>query len=174
MLEPGTLLLLRHAKATGQGAAATLTTEGQEQAVKLAERLEHAGITRIVSSPWSRAIETASPLAARLGLPIDTNERLTERVLSGRNLPHWRTALKFSFAIPILKFAGGESGIAARQRILAVLNETADPKGVTAIMTHGNLMALALGLNFDGWAALKNPDVWVYLPNCASRRYPEA
>ena len=31
-------------------------------------------------------------------------------------------------------------------------------------MTHGNLLALALGLDYAGWATLRNPDVWVYGP----------
>ena len=62
---------------------------------------------------------------------------------------------------------GGESGAAARRRIQAVLNEKTDPDGVTVFVTHGNLLALGLGLNYEGWAALKNPDVWV----CAQPAY---
>ncbi|UQN06392.1 histidine phosphatase family protein [Deinococcus sp. QL22] len=165
-------LLIRHAKAAGQAPGAPLTPEGVEQAAQLAESLSGSGITRIVSSPWQRAVDTAGPLAGRLGLPVKTDERLTERVLSGRDMVYWQTALKLSFRIPALALPGGESGHTARTRILAALNDARDPAGVTAIVTHGNLMALALGLDFDGWAGLRNPDVWVWNAEASARWEP--
>lgn len=154
------LLLIRHAKATGQAPDAPLTPDGEAEARRLADTLSGAGITRIVSSPWRRAVETARPLAARLGLEVGTDERLTERVLSGADLPGWMAHLEASFADPDLALPGGESGRVARTRILAALAEARDPGGVTAVFTHGNLLALALGLNHAGWAGLRNPDVW--------------
>lgn len=159
------LLLVRHARAAGQAPDAPLTPEGERGAARLAEvltggGLADRGITRIVSSPWTRAVETARPLAQRLGLEVETDERLTERVLSGANLTDWQTHLRASFADPELALPSGESGQTARARILAALEEARTPDGLTVVVTHGNLMALALGLDFGGWAALKNPDVW--------------
>ncbi|MFK7603075.1 histidine phosphatase family protein [Deinococcus sp. SM5_A1] len=156
----GGFLLIRHAKASGQAPDAPLTAEEQAQAHRLASQLAQHGIIRMVSSPWLRAVDTARPLATALGLSIKTDERLTERVLSGRDLPHWQTALKASFALPALKLPGGESGTAARTRALAALKDAEDPQGLTAIFTHGNLLALLLGLDYGGWADLRNPDVW--------------
>ncbi|SMB91462.1 histidine phosphatase family protein [Deinococcus hopiensis] len=155
----GPLLLVRHARAAGQAPDAPLTAQGELGAAQLAQALAHRGVTRIVSSPWTRAVETARPLAERLGLKIETDERLTERVLSGVNLADWRTHLRASFADPALALPGGESGQVARARILAALEEASDRSGLTVVLTHGNLMALALGLDFEGWAALGNPDV---------------
>lgn len=172
ILEPGTLLLIRHAKAAGQAPNAPLTPEGVAQAEALAESLSESGITRIVSSPWQRAVNTAEPLARRLGLPVQTDERLTERVLSRRDIPYWQTALKFSFRLPALTLPGGESGHTARTRILAVLEDARDPAGTTAVVSHGNLLALALGLNYDGWAGLRNPDVWVWAAGTSARWEP--
>lgn len=128
--------------------------------MQLAETLADLSFTRIVSSPWERAVATARPLAGRLGLEIETDGRLTERVLSGADLPDWRTHLQSSFADPDLALTGGESGRAARSRALSALADARDPQGITAVVTHGNLLALALGLNFEGWAGLRNPDVW--------------
>lgn len=48
-----------------------LRADGRAQAEAVAARLAHEGITRIVSSPMTRALQTAQPLADRLGLPID-------------------------------------------------------------------------------------------------------
>ncbi len=119
-------------------------------------------MTRVVSSPWVRAVDTAQPLAQALGLEIETDERLTERVLSGRDLPHWQKALKASFLDPELVLDGGESGTTAKARALAALKHAEDPHGLTAIFTHGNLLALLLGLDYSGWADLRNPDVWCW------------
>ncbi|MFC6659781.1 hypothetical protein [Deinococcus multiflagellatus] len=38
------------------------------------------------------------------------------------------------------------------------------------VVTHGNLLALALGLGFAEWATLRNPDVWVCSPGTPPRR----
>ncbi|CAM3171782.1 hypothetical protein DESA109040_00705 [Deinococcus saxicola] len=124
----------------------------------------------MVSSPWARAVDTARPLAQALGLSIETDERLTERVLSGRDLPHWQTALQASFALPALKLPGGESGTAAKARALAALEDAQDPHGLSAVFTHGNLLALLLGLDYGGWADLKNPDVWRFNPEGQAQR----
>lgn len=48
---------------------------------------------------------------------------------------------------------------------------------MTVVVTHGNLLALLLGLGHDGWAALRNPDVWLWMPGArrpawVSRRDP--
>ncbi|GAA5532600.1 histidine phosphatase family protein [Deinococcus aluminii] len=154
------LLLVRHAKAEGQAPEAPLTAEGKAQAARLAEALAGVGITRIVSSPWKRAVETVRPLAERLGLEMETDVRLTERVLSGLDLPDWMTHLQASFRDPDLTLPGGESGTQAQARALAALADARDLNGVTVIVTHGNLLALALGLDYAGWAGLRNPDVW--------------
>ncbi|GGL76713.1 phosphoglycerate mutase [Deinococcus aerolatus] len=168
----GAFLLIRHAKASGQAPDAPLTAEGEAQAHRLVTQLEQYAITRIVSSPWGRALDTARPLAEALGLKIEADGRLTERVLSPTDLPHWQTALRASFAAPALKLPGGESGTGARARALAALHDARDPNGLTAVVTHGNLLALLLGLTYDGWAKLRNPDVWHFRLDRDASRIP--
>jgi probable phosphoglycerate mutase len=55
-----------------------LNADGQRQAEQLAERLAAAPIRAIYSSPLERARETAAPLAARLGQPVQISEALGE------------------------------------------------------------------------------------------------
>lgn len=55
-----------------------LSERGQAMARRIAEHLATHDITRIVSSPMERAQETAAPLAAKLGLPVDVDDRLIE------------------------------------------------------------------------------------------------
>ncbi|GGO18024.1 histidine phosphatase family protein [Deinococcus humi] len=170
-MSPG-FLLIRHARAAGQAPDAPLTEEGQRAAQNLIVQLGHRNITRIVSSPWVRAVDTARPLAEALGLSLETDGRLTERVLSGQDLPHWQTALKASFAVPALKLPGGESGKAARSRGLAALHDAQQRDGLSAVFTHGNLLALLLGLDYEGWAGLRNPDVWQFSLDGQASRIP--
>lgn len=170
LLPPGTLLLVRHARAAGQAPAAALTPEGELGAAALIPALSGLGVTRIVSSPWRRAVDTAAPLAANLGLTVTPDDRLTERVLTGAPRADWPDRLRDSFADDTLTLPGGESGLAARARGRAALDAHRDPAGVTVVVTHGNLLALLLGLDFGGWAALRNPDVWVWSPNSTPTR----
>ena len=55
---------------------------GRAQAEALAERLTGRGTEqpiRVVSSPLRRAVQTAAPLAAALGVDVETDQRLIDR-----------------------------------------------------------------------------------------------
>lgn len=160
------LYLIRHCQTTGQEPDARLTAEGQRQAEELARRLSGVGIERVVSSPFARAVQSAEPLARRLGLTIETDPRLRERVLSDRPLPDWRERLRASFADPDLCLDGGESGRAATARgAAAIADALRHPAGTTALVSHGNLLAQILRhlddrYGFEEYLALTNPDVF--------------
>ncbi len=78
------LYLVRHAHAADRGAwngrddGRPLTKKGRRQASGIADLLAEAGIERIVSSPARRCIETLEPLADRLGVPVEGDDRLAE------------------------------------------------------------------------------------------------
>ena len=76
------LLLVRHAlplrSEAGQGSDPDLSPEGVEQANRLPDALKRFPITRLVSSPQRRALQTGQPVADALGLPIEVDERLAE------------------------------------------------------------------------------------------------
>jgi probable phosphoglycerate mutase len=76
------LLLVRHAlplrSEAGQGSDPDLSPEGVEQAKRLPDALKRFPITRLVSSPQRRALQTGQPVADALGLPIEVDERLAE------------------------------------------------------------------------------------------------
>lgn len=51
---------------------------GHEQARRVADWLLHEEVDRVVASPKRRAVETATPLADKLGKPVETLVGLTE------------------------------------------------------------------------------------------------
>jgi broad specificity phosphatase PhoE len=55
-----------------------LSEEGVAQAQRLPEALKRFPITRLVSSPQIRAVQTAQPVADALRLPVEIDERLAE------------------------------------------------------------------------------------------------
>ena len=158
--------IIRHAQATGQEPDAPLTPEGEQQAIRLADQFVGLPIERIVSSPYLRAIQSITPLAHRLELPILSDQRLTERVLGPSDLVDWKSALRASFDDLDLCLPGGESSRAATQRAVTVINDlVASDVHTSAIVTHGNLMTLLLKhfnpeIGFDDWQRLTNPDVY--------------
>lgn len=56
-----------------------LTSLGHEQAEAAAAALAGAGLRRIVVSPYTRALQTAAPVARALGLPVTVTASVRER-----------------------------------------------------------------------------------------------
>ena len=78
------MLLVRHAWAgsrddwEGDDRERPLDERGVEQARELVERLAPFTITRILSSPYRRCVETVEPLARARGLEIEQRPELGE------------------------------------------------------------------------------------------------
>ncbi|MEH1935409.1 MAG: histidine phosphatase family protein [Nostoc sp.] len=161
-----TLYIVRHCQAVGQEPNAPLTLEGNLQAIALADLLFGFGIERVISSPFIRAYQSITPLAERLSLSIEIDNRLTERVLCATPLADWRERLADSFTNLDLCLDGGESSRGAMARGIAVIDEVLQQETSTiAIVTHGNLMALILKhfddrIGYAEWQKLSNPDVY--------------
>jgi phosphohistidine phosphatase SixA len=104
------LLLIRHAlplrSEPGQGSDPHLSPEGLEQAQRLPEALKRFPITRLVSSPQIRAVETAQPVAAALDLPVEVDDRLAEY---DRDMAHYIPIEQIAAEFPeeLERLAGG-------------------------------------------------------------------
>ena len=161
------LILIRHCEASGQPPDAALTAEGIEQAERLKDFLADQPIDHVVSSAFVRARQTAQPLALSKGLDVNVDTRLNERILSTAPLDNWRELLRHSFADPDLRGPGGESAREALERAWAASTELLQSRcELPAIVTHGNLMSLALNsidesFGYEGWVNLTNPDVYL-------------
>lgn len=161
------LYLVRHCKALGQAPDAQLSPEGERQAQSLCSLLDGRGIDYVMSSPFVRAVQSINPFAKHAGLPIQLDDRLSERVLSAENLPDWEARLCETFDNLDLAYTGGESSRTATVRAVKAIDTVlAGPQNSAVVVTHGNLMTLLLKhfddtFGFQEWHALTNPDVFL-------------
>jgi len=73
---------------------APLTELGHAQAHAAAEQLAGAPIRRIIASPYTRALQTAAPLARALGIPVTVTPVVRERYKFACDIGSPRTALE--------------------------------------------------------------------------------
>jgi broad specificity phosphatase PhoE len=78
------LFVVRHVKAgdrsrwEGPDEERPASKNGRAQAVAIADRLEPENVSALISSPSLRCIQSVEPLADRLGLKVEVDERLAE------------------------------------------------------------------------------------------------
>jgi 8-oxo-dGTP diphosphatase len=76
--------VVRHAKAgsrrrfEGDDKDRPLSRNGVAQAKGIAQELAHRGVTRVLTSPYARCVQTVEPLATQLGLELEIDEELAE------------------------------------------------------------------------------------------------
>lgn len=149
------LLLIRHAlplrSEYGQGSDPELSETGLEQALRLPEALTRYPITRLVSSPQRRAIQTAEPLAAQRGLSVDVDERFAEydRELAGYlPIEQLRTERPQDWArMSQGHLPGGVDEDAFCARVAAAVADVAagaDPDDTVAVFSHGGVINVVL------------------------------
>lgn len=111
-------------------------------------------------------MQSIGPLADKIGIRIEKDDQLAERVLSSSNLPDWMEKLNASFEDAELKYEGGESSREAMERIVDVVEGIFKSKhGHSIVVTHGNILSLLLrhfnpAFGYHNWKALSNPDVF--------------
>ncbi|HEX6593515.1 MAG TPA: histidine phosphatase family protein [Bacillota bacterium] len=163
------IYLIRHCCASGQHPDSPLTKIGLRQANKLKDFFISRNIVcdRIISSPYLRAVDTIRPYAEYMGIPIDIDNRLKERVISEHPLDDWLDVLEQSFRDHDFRLPGGESAKDTIKRANDLLHTIFDCEDVTNVMivSHGNLIALVLQQfnnadGFEQWKQLRNPDIY--------------
>jgi probable phosphoglycerate mutase len=154
------ILLVRHGdndflgkRLAGRLTGVDLNARGVQQAAAVADALGEAPITAVYSSPLERAVQTARPLAARLNLPLHIHAGLIEIDVGdwqGKSIRQLaRTKLwKIVQQKPSeFCFPGGETFIAARQRVVAALEEikgNCGEKDMVACFSHSDTIKLAV------------------------------
>ncbi|WP_228000547.1 histidine phosphatase family protein [Nocardia australiensis] len=171
-----TVILLRHGVSTsntahtlaGRSAGVELTDRGTEQAEAVAERLAELRIEHIVGSPLLRCQRTVAPLARKLGLEPEYDDRLIEVDYgdwTGKALadlltePLWKVVQRHASGAV---FPGGEGLAQVQARAVSAIREHdrvfTQQHGRDALWvacTHGDViksvLADALGIHLDGF-----------------------
>ncbi|WP_405495520.1 histidine phosphatase family protein [Nocardia sp. NBC_00511] len=171
-----TVILLRHGVSTsntartlaGRSAGVDLTDRGREQAQGLVSRLGSLPIEHIVCSPLLRCQRTVAPLADKLGLEPEPDERLLEVDYgdwTGKALadlvtePLWKVVQRHASAAV---FPSGEGLAQVQFRAVSAIRERdrqfAQRHGTDVLWvacTHGDVIksviADAFGIHLDGF-----------------------
>lgn len=129
--------------------------------MRLAARLSSVKLAALYSSPFERCLETAEAIAAGRDVVIQTLSDLGEvdygewtgRTFAAlRRTVLWRRVHKLPSSV---RFPGGESLQEVRERGVRALEEIAAKQrsGVVAVVTHGDVIRLALahyaGIHID-------------------------
>ena len=133
-----------------QGVA--LSAEGQAQAARLADATANLKVAAVIASPVQRAQETAAPVAARLGLAVETDPGLDEldfgnwtgaafAELEGQ--PAWQA---WNRARSFAPCPGGETMVQAQSRALACLARlrTRHPEAELVLVSHQDVLKSVL------------------------------
>lgn len=142
-----------------------LTDLGRKQAIALGNAFRTQAIDAIYSSPLDRALHTAQPIAAALGLPLETDPRLMELnagVFQGLIWPEIAerypdAAARWKSLDPDYRIPQGESRRDLITRALAVIEAIrARGHARVAIVAHGGLLSAGLK-GLLGIPAERNP-----------------
>lgn len=182
------VVIIRHGQSQGNAEGrfgghtdTPLSPRGRKQAQATARALASEKFSAIYSSDLPRAIETASPLAKLVGIPLETTDALRERsvgVMEGLTFeeaaeqhPEQYQALLHRDFEHVL--AGGESYRQTLDRASRQLDEAIEQHkgGRIALFAHtGTICILILHL----MGALDAPDlkpVWIATANCGIARF---
>lgn len=162
------VLLIRHAVADhtgrhlyGRSEGVRLSERGRADAEALARRLRSVRLHGLYVSPMDRCRETAEAIAHGRRLRPVTVEDLNEvdygdwtgrSFASLRRRKLWRRVRSSPSTV---RFPGGESLLEVQERAVRAIDEIAarHPNGVAAVVTHGDVIRLALahyaGLHLD-------------------------
>ena len=133
-----TLYLARHGDAVGD-----LTAAGRQQATLLGERLAAVPLTGVFHSPVARAAQTASIVAALVGVPATETELLDDYPPTDHPVPGYSTEAR-------------AAGPALAARALAEFGTVEDRQDL--LITHSQIVGwfarAALGAPEDRWVGL--------------------
>ncbi|MEI5906866.1 histidine phosphatase family protein [Bacillus spongiae] len=167
-----TVYMVRHAKSPfifGEEKTRKLSEEGVYDAKRVMELLREKDIDMIVSSPYTRAVQTVQQLAEKKGLPIFEYEVFKERAIKGLDykLPEQDilNAIKLSFEDKLYCLQGGESTFEAQSRAIPTFKQLLQQNKNIVMGTHGNIMTIIMNYfderyGYDFWKSTSKPDIY--------------
>ncbi|MCB5173906.1 histidine phosphatase family protein [Microvirga lenta] len=154
-----TFFLVRHAAhdrvgtvLCGRMPGVSLGSVGKAQAERLSERLANENVAAVLTSPLERARETAEPIAARIGRPLEICEPIVEIEFGGWSgmsfdeltpVPLWK---QWNSARSVTRPPDGETMLEVQARIVGAMEQmrkTYSGRPVV-LVSHGDVIKAAL------------------------------
>jgi broad specificity phosphatase PhoE len=135
--------LIQHAEKQAAPGDPGLTVDGVAQAARTARWLDGRDVRWLFSSPQRRAWQTAEVIASALGLTVEPDPRLRERVnwpgtcTFEAFLSDWRRSVLDRDYVP----PGGDSSRQAGERMRAFVVSLSERQGSVVAVTHGGATA---------------------------------
>lgn len=141
LAEPSMIYLVRHGEKANVGKDPALTLQGHLRAQNITTTLHRAGIQAIFSSSTTRTLQTAQPLASKLGLKVEQYDAATPKTLVDKvkSLQGAVLVVGHSNTLPeLVRLFGGapgeEIGDEEYDRLYQLING-ADGKVTTVLLT---------------------------------------
>lgn len=169
-----TIYMVRHAESPfvfGEERSRELSEEGLVDAKRVADVLDDVNIDCVVSSTYTRAIQTVQYLADRKNLHIIQYEDLRERPIKGLDYKApWEEllhAIEKSFIDLDFALEGGETTSQAQNRAIPIIEKLLEEyRGKNIVIgTHGNIMTIIMNYydkeyGFEFWNRTSKPDIY--------------
>lgn len=136
-----------------------LSPRGEWQAVQVGERLKSEPITAIYASTLQRTVQTATPLAEHLGLPIQIEPDVREVFLGDYEGGRFRQIAADGHPIAIAmrtkmewgEVPGAETNAELQSRTVAAITRIAlnHPDEMVAVFCHGGVISALLSYAVD-------------------------
>jgi len=166
-----TFFLVRHAAhdrvgtvLCGRMPGVSLGSAGRAQAQRLSERFANENVASIRTSPLERARETAEPIAARLGKPLEVCASISEIDFGGWSgmsfeaLEHDPRWISWNHARAVIRPPDGETMLEAQTRIVNAMEQLRNTYSGQSVMlvSHGDVIKAALlyclGMPLDAYS----------------------
>lgn len=161
--------LVRHAESlyTFDEVNRYLSEKGFLDAKKVTELLSKENITKVISSPYKRAIQTIEGTANHYKLNIEIDDGFKERKIADNSVENFDEVISkywkdYDFAIQ----DGETSNFAQNRGVQSLKNVLNKYYGHNIVIgTHGNIMVLIMNYfdgryHYDFWKSLSMPDIY--------------
>jgi glucosyl-3-phosphoglycerate phosphatase len=172
------IFVARHAETFHNAAASAesyedadrLSERGWEQARRLGRLLEGRGVRSIVTSPLSRARQTAEAVTETLQAPIEEDGRLheivppsTEDYAGEEEAEHWSAYMARHSADRDYSLSGAESFNAVMARVRGAV-DSFEERGCALVVSHAGFLRFLMGYLTWGYdfSPLTLPRLWVF------------
>jgi len=167
------IYMIRHAESPfvfGQERTRKLSNQGKIDAKKVTAIMNVKEIDLVVSSPYTRAIQTIEGIVDSKNIEVKVFEELRERQLKGvYKLPEEeiQQAIKKSYEDIDFNLSGGESVRDVQNRAIPIIKELLNNYETKTIIigTHGNVMTIIMNYfnkeyGYDFWKNTSKPDIY--------------